>query len=784
MESFGIRKSKEELSAQVDAAEESLGERLTPYSIREDLEVMTIDEIKEKYPVRYEQYLQLLRNRDAQEKPPAARTFIAALNSVEDYIIRHEEGERILRDGQLSIFADLQNFLESGGKAGYVKAPTGIGKTVLFSQLIESLGLRTIVVVPRKILVTQTKEEFAEFTDLEVGMLYEKSKQLGRKVLVTTYNSLITYVKSGEIKPEEVDLLILDEAHRSLGDITQDTINQFEGAVKIGFTATLDLTQKSVPEQMDFEIHNMGLQEACDLSLVSEAKCIVVRTDVDLDSVRIAGTDYDQRDLERVINIEKRNLAAVKVYQQMFEGKRAIVNCGSIKHANDVVEKFRSEGVNAVAIHSGIPQEERERVLGNSEKNIKGTLHTGETPVVVNVGMLIEGFDEPRVEVALNVQPTKSPAIAEQRGGRALRLDKGNSGKVAYVVDFVDKITNHKNRPILFADIIQGAELTRPKPKDTVEGENLGETDTVFARPDLEIEGMKIIFTTDEIAELRTSLESLSPRLAPDGWRTITSIGDELGYGYKFIQRVINELGYEDHEVGQFDYNASEYTYYSPEVVERVNRYIEILPIAPPDWISTTEVFTRTTKGRSRFEVALQKFKQIYPSEWQEGLNNNGYITEYFSPVITQQILSELTDTEVMEGWLNTSEVYRMVKGRKSDITIKNIAKNIAKTKTREHIKKMPSRLGGMKVDHFSPSLVEDILNELEKYKPAPTDWRKVSYFIEELGVGKTTVKRRFTKYKELFPEDFQEYEDEKGYLAFYCSPKMAKLIEVELGQI
>jgi superfamily II DNA or RNA helicase len=123
--------------------------------------------------------------------------------------------------------------------------PTGFGKTVLFVELIEALNLRTLIAVPTTQLIDQTEESFQDFAeDLEVGKIYEKAKEFGRQVTIITYQSLIPKVKSGEINPGDFDCLILDEAHKALGPETMKTIQKFDKAVKLGFTATPDYSEE------------------------------------------------------------------------------------------------------------------------------------------------------------------------------------------------------------------------------------------------------------------------------------------------------------------------------------------------------------------------------------------------------------------------------------------------------------------------------------------------------------------------------------------------------------
>ncbi len=203
MESGAFReKTPQELQAQVKRVHKVLGVNVAPHS----WEMLNKYEIQEKYAVRYEAYLAALRaERNGikdEEVTQKSKEYVTALNNLAQFVEGHGEGELDARgERQSSVFKDLQSFLEEGKTSGYVKLPTGVGKTVIFAKLIESLGLKALVVVPTKTLVTQTGERFEQFTDIEFGKLYSQQKDYNSPVTITTYASLVANVKNGLLTP-------------------------------------------------------------------------------------------------------------------------------------------------------------------------------------------------------------------------------------------------------------------------------------------------------------------------------------------------------------------------------------------------------------------------------------------------------------------------------------------------------------------------------------------------------------------------------------------------------
>ncbi len=257
-------------------------------------------------------------------------------------------------------------------------------------------------------------------------------------------------------------LLVLDEAHRSLGEETVKVLEQFSG-IKIGFTATdVFSREKKVGDVLEECIHTMSLREAIQEGALVTTQTIHAFTEVDLSSVPMAGDEYNQAMLERSINVAGRNKAAIELYQKAFVGRKAICYCSGINHAETLAKEFLKVGISAAVITSNTPEESRNGVIGRKE--ILAKYKSGEIMVLCNAKVLVEGFDEDSCSVGFNLHPTRSLVDAEQRGGRPGRLDPNNPNKISTVVDFIDK--NAKKKPILFSEILGGAYVLRPKGRE------------------------------------------------------------------------------------------------------------------------------------------------------------------------------------------------------------------------------------------------------------------------------------------------------------------------------
>jgi superfamily II DNA or RNA helicase len=365
-------KSYSELQTQLEHAETALGRRdllLPPSFEREELFSLSPAQLKERFPARYQAYVDLVRVSNAPQPPfhgasdhlkhhqtldsskkyflnskQQLSSFLSVLNGLDGYIQEHqtlkETGEAVLREGQITAFEAIRQGLEQGNTEGYVELPTGFGKTVIFSQLVEATRARTIICVPTRQLVDQTYDKLKAFTpDSEVGRVYTHAKERDSRVIVTTYESLLNDLKHKRLDPHTIELLILDEAHKGLSEARQKAIGSFDHAIKIGFTATPDYDeQKALDMLLPTEYASVDTKSAIEQGYLANCRALIVKTAVDLSGVQLKGDDYDEKALEQALNVTGRNKAAVDFYGQAFVGTPAIAFCVTVKHAEDVAK--------------------------------------------------------------------------------------------------------------------------------------------------------------------------------------------------------------------------------------------------------------------------------------------------------------------------------------------------------------------------------------------------------------------------------------------------------------
>ena len=153
---------------------------------------------------------------------------------------------RFLRPYQLKAIYALQCAVKDGKDRFLFEMATGTGKTLTAAAVIKLLlrsgnARRVLFLVDRLELEDQAKKAFASLLSADFQtVVYKENRDDWRRaeIVVTTVQSLLFNNKyQGLFSPTDFDLVISDEAHRSIGGNARAVFDYFIG-YKLGLTAT------------------------------------------------------------------------------------------------------------------------------------------------------------------------------------------------------------------------------------------------------------------------------------------------------------------------------------------------------------------------------------------------------------------------------------------------------------------------------------------------------------------------------------------------------------------
>lgn len=261
--------------------------------------------------------------------------------------------------------------------------------------------------------------------------------------------------------PPPADYIVVDEAHRVLGDEYMQLLAHYPKAKLLAITATpWRLDGQGLGRLFTNMVVIANMRELIAGGYLLPLRLFGPPLDIDLSAVRVRRGDYDNDQLANVMRREKLIGNIVEHYQRLGQGERAVVFATNVPHSRDITRRFVEAGISAEHLDGTMEDDQRDGILKR--------LRDGTTRVVSNVDVLAEGWDLPSLYCVILARPTKSITRFLQTVGRPMRPFKGQTH--ALVLDHARCVHEH-GRPEDFRawSLEDRKEKGRPKGKSSGE---------------------------------------------------------------------------------------------------------------------------------------------------------------------------------------------------------------------------------------------------------------------------------------------------------------------------
>ena len=303
-----------------------------------------------------------------------------------------------------------------------VQAETGTGKTAAFAlpmlHRIANLDAQDrrrttgLVLVPTRELAMQVSEavhKYARGGELSVLSLYGGAPMLqqiralerGANVVVATPGRALDHIRRGTLKLDRLAVLILDEADEMLDMGFAEDLEAILDATPAErqtalFSATLPKRILSIAERQLRDPRRIAIARektaAGKLPRVRQVAYIVARA-------------HKPAALERVLETENAD--------------SALVFCRTRGEVDTLVEMLNAHGHRAEALHGGMEQRQRDRVMGR--------FRDGSADLLVATDVAARGLDIERLSHVINYDVPASPETYIHRIGRTGRAGRGGT---------------------------------------------------------------------------------------------------------------------------------------------------------------------------------------------------------------------------------------------------------------------------------------------------------------------------------------------------------------------
>lgn len=341
-----------------------------------------------------------------------------------------------LRPYQETARQKVQEEWEEGKKRTLLVLPTGTGKTIVFSKIIEDRvkkGERVLVIAHRGELLEQASDKLYKSTGLKTATEKAEQTSLGSfyRVVVGSVQTLQREKRLNQFPPEYFDTIVIDEAHHAISDGYQRVLKHFEDANVLGVTATPDRgDMRNLGSYFESLAYEYSLPEAIKSGYLSPIKALTIPLKLDLSNVKQQAGDFSTKDLGTALDPYLEQIAE-EMKKQCFN-RKTVVFLPLVKTSQKFRDILNKHGFKAAEVNG--ESADREQILKDYEE--------GKYNVLCNSMLLTEGWDCPSVDCVIVLRPTKVRALYSQMVGRGTRLAPGK--KELLLLDFLWHTERHE----------------------------------------------------------------------------------------------------------------------------------------------------------------------------------------------------------------------------------------------------------------------------------------------------------------------------------------------------
>jgi excisionase family DNA binding protein len=358
-----------------------------------------------------------------------------------------------LRDPQRDAYARALEFFENGGTRAIIQLPVGCGKSGLASILPFGIAKGQVLIIAPNLTI---KDELLKTLDItnKQKCFWRRQRVLEDKDMVSgpyvctldtgnisvceKSHIILTNIQQLAVNVEKwlerfafdfFDMIIVDEAHHGAAASWKRVFEKFPNAKVVNLTAT---PFRSDRQELEGElIFRYPFKSASLKGYIKKLRASYVapteltftvegeqRTFSLQEVLAMKDEEWFSRGVALSdpcnVSIVDNSLEKLEQLRQTGTKHQLIAVACSINHAQRVRSMYKERGYNAAIIHSKQDGEEQDTVLRD--------LRSGVLDCIVQVQMLGEGFDHPKLSVAAIFRPFRSLAPYIQFVGRILRV--------------------------------------------------------------------------------------------------------------------------------------------------------------------------------------------------------------------------------------------------------------------------------------------------------------------------------------------------------------------------
>lgn len=307
----------------------------------------------------------------------------------------------MLRPYQQAAREAIEKEWSEGRKNTLLVLPTGTGKTVVFTSVVEdrvAAGDRCLILAHRGELLDQAADKLYKNTGLKCSIEKASDSCLDSffRVTVGSVQTLMRQKRLDLFPRDYFNTIVIDEAHHSTSDSYTRILDHFDEAKVLGVTATPDRgDMQSLGKVFDSIAYEYTMPQAIREGYLCPIKAQTVPLDLDLTGVGVAAGDFKPGELGSALEPYLEQIASVM--EDYCRDRKTVVFLPLVAISQKFRDILNAHGFSAAEVNGN--SSDRAEVLRDFE--------TGKYNVLCNSMLLTEGWDCPAVDCVIVLRPTK-----------------------------------------------------------------------------------------------------------------------------------------------------------------------------------------------------------------------------------------------------------------------------------------------------------------------------------------------------------------------------------------
>ena len=332
----------------------------------------------------------------------------------------------VLRPDQEEVLQKVKALFVQGARRVILFLPTGAGKTVIASHVVEgavSKGNRVLFLAHRRELIFQSSEKLANLGVSHGIIMGSHPTSPSASVQVASVQTAVRR-NLGNFQ-----VVIVDECHHARSDSYQEILNRYPQSAILGLSATpYRLDGKGLGKIFQEIVPGLGTRDLINAGHLVPFRVFAPPT-IDMRGAKIRGGDFAREEMSRCMGTKIYG-DILRHWQNHGRGLPTVLFAASVQQSEELVAEFRGAGVAAAHIDASTLPAKRDEALK--------ALASGNLELLSNVGILTEGWDCPPAACGIMARPTASLCLHVQMVGRMLRTFQGKTGAI-----ILDHAGNH-----------------------------------------------------------------------------------------------------------------------------------------------------------------------------------------------------------------------------------------------------------------------------------------------------------------------------------------------------